>query len=299
MAESEYIHTLIATLGGQPQVVTFTLDLLLQQGIPISEVIVVHLAPAHDPRIERSIQLLKNEFRGDRYIHGETIHFRSHVLQHHGLPLDEITDEASTDAVLNSLHELIRDLKARHCTVHFSISGGRLLLSLSSMSAAILGFTHEDRMWHIYTPRTLREHVDNGAVLHVAPEDDVRLIPVPFALLSEGVRAQLTAGRSPQADPLSAREMIRTQEELAESDERKHIEQVIKGLTPRQLEVLKAFASGLHPNDVAARLSISLPTVSTHTTVLLSSCREAWSIPIRERLDYRFIQLKFGKYFKK
>jgi CRISPR-associated protein Csx14 len=299
MAESEYIHTLIATVGGQPQVVTFTLDLLLQQGIPISEVIVIHLATAQKPRLERSIELLKNEFRADRYINGQTIHFRQYILQHNGLPLDEITDAPSTDSVLNTLHQLIRDLKERHCIVHFSISGSRLLLSLSSMSAAILSFTHEDRMWHIYTPPLLLERASEGAILHAAPEDGVHLIPVPLALLSEGVREQLTATHPPEADPPTASDLIRRQEELAESEEHRKFEYVIKSLTPRQLDVLHAFAQGLHPTEVAAGLSISLPTVSTHTTVLLSLCREAWLIKTKERLDYRFIQLKFGKYLKK
>ncbi len=299
MPEPEYIHTLVATLGGKPQVVTFTLDLLLQQNIPISEVIVVHLATAQDPRIERSIQLLKNEFRGDRYSNGQTIHFHHHILRHNGLPLEEITDEASADDVLNELHELILNLKERHCIVHFSISGGRLLLSLFSMSAAILSFEHEDRMWHIYTPPSLLERAKDGAILHATPEDGVRLIPVPLALLGEGIRSQLVAALPPEADPPSAREIIRTQEELAEAEERRRCDYVTRLLTPRQLEVLQAFANGLHPSAVAEQLSISSPTVSTHTTVLLSLCREAWSIKTRERLDYRFVQLKFGRYLKK
>jgi CRISPR-associated protein Csx14 len=299
MAEPEYIHTLIATIGGQPQVVTFTLDLLLQQGIPISEVIVVHLATANNLRLARSIEMVKNEFRADRYINGQNIHFRQYILRHNGLPLDEITDAASADSVLNSLHQLIRDLKEHHCIVHFSISGGRLLLSFSSMSAAILNFTHEDHMWHIYTPPLLLENANEGAILHVAPEDGVQLIRVPLALLSESVHEQLSATQPPEDDPPpSARDLIRRQEELAESKEHTKFDYVIKSLTPRQLEVLKAFAQGLHPTEVAARLSISLPTVSTHTTVLLALCREAWSIKTKERLDYRFIQMKFGKYLK-
>ncbi len=299
MTEPEYIHILVATVGGQPQVVTFTLDLLLQQNIPISEVIAVHLEMTNNPRIEQSIQLLKNEFRGDRYFNGQTIRFRHHVLHHNGLPLEEITDEASADAVLNTLHDLIRGLKERHCIVHFSISGGRLLLSLSSMSAAILSFEHEDRMWHIYTPPFLLERAKNGAILHAALEDGIRLIPVPLALLGEGIRSQLVAARAPEADPPSAREIIRTQEELAETEEQRHCEYVIRLLTPRQLEVLQAFANGLHPSEVAEQLSISSPTVSTHTTVLLALCREAWSIKTKERLDYRFLQLKFGRHLKK
>lgn len=40
---SEYSHALIASVGGQPQIVTLTLDLLLRQHIKINEVIVLHL----------------------------------------------------------------------------------------------------------------------------------------------------------------------------------------------------------------------------------------------------------------
>ena len=298
MSEPEYIHTLVATVGGQPQVVTFTLDLLLQHNIPISEIIAVHLATTNNPRMERSIQLLKNEFRGDRYFNGQSIRFREQILHHNGLPLEEITDEASTNDVLNTLHDLIRNLKERHCIVHFSISGGRLLLSLSSLSAAILSFESEDRMWHIYTPPSVLERAKNGAVLHTLPEDGVHLIPIPLALMSAAIRLQLDATHPPEFDHPTATEIIRTQEELIEADEWGRRAYVIEQLTPRQLEVLQTLANGLHPSEVAERLSISSPTVSTHTTVLLSLCREAWSIKTRERLDYRFIQLKFGRYLK-
>src|SRR5258708_3621427 len=121
MPGTEYIHTLLATTGGQPQVITFTLDLLLQQGVPISEVNIVHPATTHNPHLDHSIQLLNNEFLGDRYYNGQIIHFRSHVLRHNEQPLEDIIDEVSTDAVLNTMHNLIRSLKERHCIVHFSI----------------------------------------------------------------------------------------------------------------------------------------------------------------------------------
>jgi CRISPR-associated protein Csx14 len=295
MSEPEYIHTLLATVGGQPQVVTFTLDLLLQQNIPISEVHVVHPATSN-PRMEHSLQRLKNEFLNDRYFNGQIIHFYHHVLHHNGLPLEEITDEASTDDVLNTMHSLILDLKERHCIVHFSISGGRRLMPLLSLSAAILSFEREDRMWHIYTPPHVLKRVQDGALMHVSPPDEISLIPVPLARLSADVRSQLMT--TPETDSLSARDIIRAQEVMAEAEEWERCDHVIRQLTHRQFEVLQAFANGLHPSEVAVRLSISAPTVSTHTTVLLSLCREAWSIRAKERLDYRFLQLKFGKHIK-
>ena len=49
MPELKYTHTLLAPLGGQPQIVTFTLDLLLRRDFPISEVIVIHPHAAQNP----------------------------------------------------------------------------------------------------------------------------------------------------------------------------------------------------------------------------------------------------------
>jgi CRISPR-associated protein Csx14 len=288
MTETEYAHILLATMGGQPQIVTFTLDLLLQRNIPISEVHVVHPST---PRIERGVELLNKEFTGERYRDGQGIYFHNHVLLHDGQPLEDLNDETRADDVLNTMHDLIRSFKERYCVVHFSITGGRRLMSILSMSAALLSLDIDDHMWHIYTPDRLRERARDGTILHVGPEEGVRLIEVPLTRLSEDVRATLSSNAS-------AREIIRAQEEQVEAEERARCQRVVSQLTRRRLEVLMAFAEGLHPAQVAEKLSISTPTVSTHTTVLLSLCRDAWPIREKERLDYRFLQLKFARYFK-
>ena len=62
----DHTHILLATLGGQPQVVTFTLDLLLNEGFPINEVMVIH-PKASQPRLQRSLACLSAEFVGDYY----------------------------------------------------------------------------------------------------------------------------------------------------------------------------------------------------------------------------------------
>ena len=126
---STYIHTLLATLGGQPQVVTFTLDLLLQRGFPITEVVLVHPEASH-PRLQHSLHCLNAEFVGDRYqVNGRTIHLRSQVLRLDEEPLDDIVDEVSADGALNTIHKLIRSLKRQRRCIHLSITGGRRLMS--------------------------------------------------------------------------------------------------------------------------------------------------------------------------
>ncbi|RME97590.1 MAG: histidine kinase, partial [Chloroflexi bacterium] len=58
--------TLICTLGGQPQIVTFALDWLLRHGSHIRDVYAIHLSPA-DPRISHALKCLSAEFAGNRY----------------------------------------------------------------------------------------------------------------------------------------------------------------------------------------------------------------------------------------
>src|SRR6266571_4787137 len=289
----EQTHVLLATLGGQPQVVTFTLDLLLQRNIPISEVNIVHPAAASDSRIGRSVERLNAEFLSDRYkVDGRIIHFRRHVLRYYGQPLDDIVDETGADGALNTMYELIRSLKQRQCIVHFSITGGRRLVSFLSISAAILSFDHADRMWHLYTPDTVQQRVRGGTYMHALPEDDVRLIEVPLARLSQAFLPQLL-----DTSTISPKALIRSQTEQMEAEEYARCEQVVAAATSRQKEVLQAFARGLHPQEVAALLCISSATLSTHTGVLLGRCRNVWPSREKERRDYRFLQLKFAKYF--
>src|SRR5260370_33844092 len=172
---STYAHTLLATLGGQPQIVTFTLDVLLQRGFPISEVIVVHPQASH-PRLQHSLACLNAEFFGDRYqASGQTIHLRSQVLQRDDELLDDIVDEGSADGALNTIHHLIRSLKRQHRCIHLSITGGRRLMSSIATEAALLNFTHSDHIWHIYTPEAVQRQVKEGTLMHISPHAGLHL----------------------------------------------------------------------------------------------------------------------------
>src|SRR5271157_1893648 len=110
MSRPESTQVLLATLGGQPQVVTFALDLLLQRNIPIREVIVIH--PASHPGLQQAITCLNAEFVGDRYrASGQiaTIHFRQQILRSYGTLIDDIIDEQTAGGTLNAIDELIRE----------------------------------------------------------------------------------------------------------------------------------------------------------------------------------------------
>lgn len=282
---------LLATLGAQPQIVTFALDLLLELAIPISDVIVVH--PAAYPGAQQAFTRLSAEFVGDRYQFQQrqlTIHLHRRVLEWYNQPIADILDEQTADNVLNAMDRLLRELKQQHHPIHFLISGGRRLISFLSFSAAILNFEPPDRLWHIYTPEAVRERAQYGAVMHVRPEDGVRLIEVPFARLSQSLLKQALQSNRSEASTL-----IRSANSQREADERARCKEVVDQLTPRLRQVLQAFARGLDSQQVAQELNIAPSTVSSHTNKLLGLCREVW--PGETFRDYRSMHFKFARYF--
>ncbi len=281
----EPTYTLLATLGGQPQVVTFTLDLLLQQGARISEVIVIHPAPIQES-LKRSLACLQAEFRNDSYNwQGKSLRcrFYSHILRRNGEPLPDIVDGQCAEGVVETVHYLIQDLKQQGRSVHLSISGGRRMIASLAISAAQLHFSNTDHIWHIYTPDETKSIVRDGAMMHVEQEQGVQLIEVPLLFQSlNGETLQATQWEHDQATRKEQFKRCDTVVEMASSVERK---------------VLRLFARGLNPQQVAAELEREIKTIDSHKTKLLGYCYEVWQIN-EKKLTYRFLQEQFADYFK-
>jgi TIR domain/Bacterial regulatory proteins, luxR family len=108
-------------------------------------------------------------------------------------------------------------------------------------------------------------------------------------VIEEQVNTPLTPKESTK-ERLSAKMAIDPQEAA-------YCQQVIDALTPSQLGVLQAFAKGMKPQEVSHALSISPATVQSSSTAILNMCRLAWNISFDLRLDYHFLQDKFGHYF--
>jgi len=288
--EPKYTHTLLATLGGQPQVVTFTLDLLLKRGFPIVEVIVIHPHAAQEP-LQHSLACLNAEFVGDYYrFASRTIHLRSHALQLDDALLDDITDDISANGALDTIHRLIRDLKRQPRCIHLSVTGGRRLMALTAISAAQLNFKHNiDHIWHIYTPEEVQQRAIDGNVMHSSPQDHVNLIELPFVPWK-------TYFSSPaEFDDASAKATLSAQ--VAHAEEYKRCKQVVQAITKSQLKVLQVFVEGKTPNEVADSLIISPSTISSHLSKIFDECRTAWDLPSKQRLDYHFLREHFASFF--
>jgi CRISPR-associated protein Csx14 len=290
---SEYRQTLIASVGGQPQIVTLTLDLLLRQGASISEVVVLHPAPTNG-RVQHTLNCLLAEFAHERYQYdGQTITCKLQLqqLSHDDAPLSDVTDTSGAQAARDAIHLLLRQLKQQPRHIHLSASGGRRVISLMAISAALLHFDHFDHIWHIYTPPDIRAQVNEGAMLHVPPEAGVRLIEVPFVPWGYYFPPSVQSSGSAQVTQ-------NAQTALFDAQERARCQELVQEATTSQLNVLRQFSMGWSPAKIAEILGVSAETVYSHTKILLMLARNAWCLPAKERIDYRFLCLKFAHYFK-
>ena len=282
--------TLVVTLGGQPQVVTLALDALLAQGVPVSELILLYLSP-ENARIQNALQKISAEFVDGHYGQ-QPMRYRPYPIRNGPHRLRDIHDEADANAAWDTVNQLISRLKSERRTLHICISGGRRILGLLTMSAAMLHFGHQDVLWHMYTPDEIRRQADEGAIMHLPPDSGFRLIRVPmmpwgsyFPALRELARPHL-----PTEDVLAGPRRILDRAEAARCTA------VLHQLTDRQKEVLAAFGRGLNPQQVAEELFISIKTVDTHKTVILAECRNVWDLPEETYLDYRFLTDKFESF---
>lgn len=268
---------------------TFALDDLLSRGEQVDEVVAVHVA-AETADMHQSLARLSAAFAGGRYA-GRRCVLRSLVIQNGPQALADIDDETAADATWQAMHRLLGRLKADDRRLHLVVTGGPRLIGLMAMSAATLLFDHQDRLWHLYTPRPLREEARGGALLHVGPETGVRLIQVPMAPWGAYFPAlRLLASAT-------STQVLATQTRWMDESERARCRIVEGRLTGRQAEVLRAFAAGLGPQEVAERLSVTLKTVDTHKTVILAECRNAWGLAEDEWLTYHWLRDKFHRYF--
>lgn len=279
--------TFVAILGGQPQVVTFALDELLARGVEITQLLLIHFA-SDTPRLQTALHKVATEVGGSRY--------ETHPLRLTFFPvatdtdsLADIHDEADAHTAWEAISQLIISLKEAHHTLHICISGGRRILGLMTMSAAMLHFGHQDRLWHMYTPDEWIERSRDGFLMHLPPGTGFSLIQVPMMPWGSyfPVLRQLTRPLSGDGDVLAG------PRQLLDEVENRRCTAVIAKLTDRQKDVLFAFAAGLNPQQVADKLFITIKTVDSHKTVILAECRNGWNLPEAEWLDYRFIADKF------
>ncbi len=284
----EQTSVLIAPLGGQPQIITFALDVLLARGENIREVIVLYLAKQGE-RVNRAMAKLSTEFADDHYAN-RPCRLRAIAIQDGGNRLPDIQSETDAEITRDMLQDLIVGLKNERHHLHVCVSGGRRMIALLLMTVALFYFDYRDKLWHVYTPAAMQKRAEGGIIMHAHPEDGVHLIQVPliplgnrFSLLQEIVH------HSPSHNVTHPIQYLDRQHQA-------RCEEVISQLTDREQEALQFFAAGLTLTEVADQMIIQPSTVNDYKKKILSLCRNAW--PDQKIVNYFQLPILFSSYFE-
>jgi CRISPR-associated protein Csx14 len=115
------IVTLVATLGGKPQLITFLLDLLLARGEQIDDVMIIYLDQYR--RSRDAYERLKKEFADGQYA-GKPCQLSCVPIKTREGDLVDIRTPEEVEAVRGHIHQLFGELKERGQSIHLGLSGG-------------------------------------------------------------------------------------------------------------------------------------------------------------------------------
>ncbi|MDJ0751911.1 MAG: CRISPR-associated ring nuclease [Ardenticatenaceae bacterium] len=272
----------IATVGGQPQLITYYLDGLIEKRERIEKLILLRLSP-RNARLQQAHSRLMVELRSGRY---PGLNAEWFTLAVNGFPLEDIRSTAEADAASSAIHQLIHGLKLEGNRLHVGVTGGRRMLGMVTMSTAMLNFDRNDRLWHMHTPDEFRKEARGGNIMHIPDGIDFKLIEVPILPLGHYF-AQLHGFGG-----------VTQQRFVLNQQEKERAQRVVDQLTRRQKEVLALLARGQSPTEAAKTLKVTVATINTHKTVIFACCRNEWGFPTDERLTYYFLQKKFEMHFR-
>lgn len=277
MNTSPSSHVCIATLGGQPQVITLALDRLLMEGYPISELIVVHLATGSNPRYQRAIQLLAGEFPADNYVHAlpdQQCRFRTAPILDQQGPIHDLDTPEAIEATRFFLYDLLYQLRRPEQTLHLCISGGRRLMGYLLLTIAPLLLRQHDHVWQLVSSDAIREQTRDGAHLHLANTRDVRLIQLPSLHL-----VALTGRPAPPTAP----NPIEIANQQLDALQLRRCQRVWNQLNEQHRAVLRQTIMGKPRRLVAQNMGLSVATIDEYFTLIYASCSEVWELALPHR----------------
>ena len=279
--------TLIATLGGQPQKITFLLDLLLAHGEKIDQVILVYISSYE--RSRKALRILEQEFSGGCY-RGAPCRLKRLALRGEHADLVDIRSAEEVEAARRAIQQLLSELKSENQCVHMGLSGGRRLISMLALTEAMQYLTPVDHLWHVHVSPELQERSHDGRLLHLEPGEAIELLPVPFVpWVSYFPALSNLMKRSPRDVEATARGWL-------DEPERERCARVWQALSRRQQQVLQAFAAGAGRQGAARQLNISVTTVDSHRERIVAQCRLAWGETDPGQIDLKFLERRFGPY---
>lgn len=290
-------EVLIATLGTQPEVVTVALDLLLEQGCDIQEVVVIHTSSSH-PEIRESLRRLDDEFpQGRLYAHANIpCLYRKLELKVEGRRIADIKTWKEAGAVFTTIYREVREQKRRGSLIHLCIAGGRKSMSVYGMATAQLLFDAEDRLWHLFSSKTFEE----ANLMHPRYPGDAQLVPIPllpYRALSIPLATLLATD-----DPLKAveeqRKLIRLEERRRQ---REFIEEALSAPERRVVEALVEEVIVHHRSptneEIGRKIYLAPHTVANALTRVYDKLRLFLGLPEEVKVDRTLLAALFSSYF--
>jgi len=245
---------LIATLGTEPQGVTWMLDWLLQQDFAIDEVLVLHTSASV---VEAALQKLEKEIS----VYDPSIRFHREVIRGAEGTVEDLASEKDTWAFLQAMYRAIRRARKMGQKVHLSLTGGRKTMAVYAMVAAQLLFGEQDRAWHMISE--VHWSAEGEKRMHPGPEDRFQVVSVPVVCWNDAATAQLLLAEVD--DPWEA---IRRQQTFALQEAlRRRRDFWNYRLTAAQRQVAELLVrEGLDNAAIAHRLGKSAHTVANQLT---------------------------------
>ncbi len=272
----------VATIGGQPQIATFALDKLVEEGEQFAEVHLVLLSPS-SPRLiqanRRLMDTLKNE---ERYA---GIKIKRHFVRAGEARLADVQDSADAAIVWEYINDLICQFKQDGYQMHVVISGGRRIIGMLTMSAAVLHFYSNDKLWHMYTPDDIQAEAREGKMMHLPKNSGFQLIEVPMLPLGS------------MFNNLRNISHLNQKKAFIDHQQQDRCHAVVAKLTQRQGEILELYAQGYKTAEIADLLHLTDHTVHSHKRVIFDVCRNVWGLKSTEKLTYHFLFREFESYF--
>jgi len=259
---------LIATLGTKPQVVTTAADLLLSEGRPFSDVVVLHTGGEREP-LASTLNHLREEFASYPAYHSVTLHLQPIAGAESVLP--DVETQADAEAAFRAIYRTVLAAKRAGRQVHLSIVGGRKVFAVYGMAAAQLLFDDDDCLWYVLAGGKF--FADER--LHPEPGDEARLVRVP--VLRWSTISPVLTDLSQIDDPFEAAEQQRTLQLRQALDEARAF--VLGALTASEQRVVELLVrEGLPDADIAERLSLSPRTVERHLGEAYAKACAHWGL---------------------
>lgn len=266
---------LVTTLGAEAPVVAIAAQLLLDQGVGLTTVEVLHTVPA-DSAIRAALAEVEAAFAR---------HPDWPTLTTTQLSVRDVLSPDELNAFGNALFGVLKKWLRQRYRVHLLLAGGRKSMAMIGVTTAQLLFGPEDRLWYLYSGDELRH---SGRHL-LRSSDDARLvqIPLPPPLIAPVYGHALEAATPDEARSLLVRQVAEQRRRFVEEE-----------LTAAEWAVARCVVEDVATvAEIAARLGKAPKTVTNQLTSIYAKLEAVFGLQADVGVKREFLRRELGGWF--